>query len=192
MKQRRFSDQQLYTLRNHIPMELVIEKILCIPSKVTQGGLRFKCPLCDKFNTAVNPPTNLARCFDCEANFNPIDMVMAVEHASFVEAVTFLKDYKTSLAHDQKQGHKEDRPAPGPAPAESAGHRSDEKPVAIGNILSELIDKAQTHSPELSKIGLFSRNTPLPQRIIKLEQDVHRLSEQLHQIKASLVGKNNQ
>ena len=183
MKQRRFSDQQLYTLRNHIPMELVIEKILCIPSKITQGGLRFKCPLCDQFNTAVNPPTNLARCFDCEPNFNPIDMVMAVRHTGFVEAVTFLKDYKATPSHDQKEGHKEHRPDSGPAPAGSAGHRSDEKPVAIGNILSGLIDKAQTHRPELCKIGLSSQNTPLAQRIIKLEQDVHRLSEQLHQIK---------
>lgn len=183
MKQRRFSDQQLYTLRNHIPMELVIEKILCIPSKVTQGALRFKCPLCDQFNTAINPPTNLARCFDCEANFNPIDMVMAVQHTSFVEAVTFLKNHKTIPSHDQKQDPKEGRSAPGPAPTESAGHRSDEKPVAIGNILSGLMNKTQTHSPELCKNGLFSQNTPLAQRIIKLEQDVHRLSEQLHQIK---------
>jgi len=188
MKQRRFSDQQLYTLRNHIPIEVVIEKILCIPSKITQGALRFCCPLCDKFNTAINPPTNLARCFACEANFNPIDMVMAVQHTSFVEAVTFLKNYKTSPSHDQKQGHKKDQPAPGPAPAESDGHRSDEKPVAIGNILSGLMDKTETHSPELSKIGLFSQNIPLAQRIIKLEQDVHLLSEQLHQIKSIICS----
>jgi len=169
-------------------MEMVIEKILCIPSKLTQGSLRFQCPLCDKFNTAVNPPTNLARCFDCEANFNPIDMVMAVQHTSFVEAVTFLKDYKTSPSRDQKQDHKEDRPAPNPARTESAGHRSDEKPVAIGNILYGLMNKAQTHSPELCKIGLFSQNTPLAQRIIKLEQDAHLLSEQLHQIKSIICS----
>ncbi|MDP2645484.1 MAG: DNA primase [Desulfobacterales bacterium] len=186
MKQRRFSDQQLYTLRNHIPMEVVIEKILCIPSRITQGSLRFQCPLCNKFNTAVNPPTNLARCFACEANFNPIDMVIAVQHTSFVEAVTFLENYQTIPSPDQKQGHKKDRP--GPAPAESAWNRSGEKPVAIGNILSGLMDKTDTHSPELCKLGLFSQNTPLAQRIIKLEQDVHLLSEQLHQIKSIICS----
>jgi hypothetical protein len=52
--------------------------------------LRFRCPLCHNFHTATNPKTNLARCFDCRKNFNPIDIVMAVGNCSFVDAVEFL------------------------------------------------------------------------------------------------------
>jgi hypothetical protein len=54
--------------------------------------LRFRCPLCYKFHTATNHKTNLARCFDCNKNFNPIDMVSTVENCGFVEAVKILKD----------------------------------------------------------------------------------------------------
>ena len=39
---------------------------------------------------STNPKTNLARCFRCEKNFNPIDMVMVVKRFNFVEAVEFL------------------------------------------------------------------------------------------------------
>ena len=52
--------------------------------------LRFLCPLCREFNTAVNPRTNLGRCFRCEQNFNPIDMVMIVKGYSFLQAVEYL------------------------------------------------------------------------------------------------------
>jgi hypothetical protein len=54
--------------------------------------LRFRCPLCCNFHTATNHKTNLARCFDCKKNFNPIDMVITVGNCGFVEAVKFLKD----------------------------------------------------------------------------------------------------
>ena len=73
-----FSSSQLYAMRNQINIQRLIEKNLDIPSRVIKGCFRFLCPLCNGFDTAVNPKTNLARCFSCEKNFNTIDLVMVV------------------------------------------------------------------------------------------------------------------
>ena len=78
MTTRRFSNQELYSLRNKIPVSILIEKVLGIPSRTTEGVFRFLCPLCNEFNTAVNSRTNLARCFSCEKNFNTIDLAMLI------------------------------------------------------------------------------------------------------------------
>ena len=85
----------LRRLRNEIPITLVIAEFLKLPTKVSEGYLRFLCPLCTEFITATNPKTNLARCFLCEKNFNPIDMVMVVKQVSFCKAVDYLKSIKT-------------------------------------------------------------------------------------------------
>ena len=81
----------LRTLRNQIPINAVIIDILRLDLRRGETLLRFRCPLCDHFHTATNPETNLARCFDCEKNFNPIDLVIAVTNCSFVDAVERLK-----------------------------------------------------------------------------------------------------
>ena len=82
----------LRMIRNQIPIERVIVTMLNIEVRHTSKWLRFRCPLCHNFHTATNPNTNLARCFDCKKNFNPIDLVMAVAEYSFVETVEYLKD----------------------------------------------------------------------------------------------------
>lgn len=84
---RRYSKEKLRALRNDIPIARLIADFLRIPCKVSEGYFRFLCPLCSELNTAVNPKTNLARCFRCQKNFNPIDMVMAVKCCNFHEAV---------------------------------------------------------------------------------------------------------
>ena len=61
--------EKLRRLRNQVSIDRVIEK-LDLPSKLSEGYLRFLCPLCREFNTATNPDTNLARCFRCKRNFN--------------------------------------------------------------------------------------------------------------------------
>lgn len=55
--------------------------------KRTDGKLIFVCPQCSESQTSVNPKTNLARCFRCEKNWNPIDFTMEVYHIEFLEAV---------------------------------------------------------------------------------------------------------
>ena len=88
---RLFSAQELYNVRNDIPVSALIETVLNMPTRTTEGVFRFLCPACGEFNTAVNLKTNLARCFSCEKNFNTIDLVMIAEKMNFVKAVRFLK-----------------------------------------------------------------------------------------------------
>jgi len=71
---------------------MLIRDQLQIPSKIRDGFFRFLCPVCNEFQTAVNPNTNLARCFRCEKNFNTIDLVMAVKKYGFKDSVLFLKN----------------------------------------------------------------------------------------------------
>lgn len=86
---KRFSSHVLRSLRNDVPIARVLE-VLDVPVKISEGYLRFLCPRCGEFNTATKAATNLARCFRCEENFNPIDLVMIVKQHNFVEAVEFL------------------------------------------------------------------------------------------------------
>jgi DNA primase len=88
---RLFSARELYNVRNDIPVSALIETVLNMPTRTTEGVFRFLCPVCGEFNTAVNFKTNLARCFSCEKNFNTIDLVMIAEKMNFVKAVRFLK-----------------------------------------------------------------------------------------------------
>jgi DNA primase len=87
---RRYSKNLLRRLRNEIPIALLIADLLTMPNKVSEGYFRFLCPICSEFNTATNQKTNLARCFRCKKNFNPIDMVMEVKRVGFVDAVEYL------------------------------------------------------------------------------------------------------
>jgi DNA primase len=87
---KRYSKLTLRKLRNEIPITNLIADFLQLPCKATDGYFRFLCPLCSEFLTATNPKTNLARCFRCEQNFNPIDMVMIVKRYNFRQAVEFL------------------------------------------------------------------------------------------------------
>jgi hypothetical protein len=86
-----YPDRLLRTLRNKIPIDRLITEMLALPLRRKDPLLRFQCPVCQSFHTATHPRTNLARCFDCQKNFNPIDMVMAATHCGFVDAVELLK-----------------------------------------------------------------------------------------------------
>jgi len=81
----------LRRLRNEIDVRLVIADVLQLEHRCTAGRFRFLCPLCGEFHTAVNPRTNLARCFRCLRNFNPIDLVILVKHYDFLQAVELLE-----------------------------------------------------------------------------------------------------
>ncbi|MCU0978010.1 MAG: hypothetical protein MUF25_02465 [Pirellulaceae bacterium] len=85
-----FSRQLLYRLRNEIPVATLVPQ-LDWPHKHRERRFCFLFPRCGEFLTAVNPRTNLARCFACETNFNPIDLVMVIHRCDFVAAVHFLE-----------------------------------------------------------------------------------------------------
>ena len=78
-------------LRNEIPIDEVIVDLLNLEQRNNHKMLRFRCPLCQGFHTATNHKTNLARCFDCQKNFNPIDLIMTVGNCGFLDAVEYLK-----------------------------------------------------------------------------------------------------
>lgn len=90
----RYTRQHLFSLRNHIPIDRVIDA-LSIPSSNQAGKYRFSCPTCNEQNTGVNPKTNLARCFSCEKNYNTIDLVMKVMNVGFLQSVAYLEKMKT-------------------------------------------------------------------------------------------------
>ncbi len=86
----RIPRDELRRLRNDVDIASLIGR-LAIPSKVRDGYLRFLCPLCSDFHTATNPRTNLARCFRCQRNFNPIDLTIVERGWRFLDAVRYLQ-----------------------------------------------------------------------------------------------------
>ena len=87
-----FPRHLLYRVRNEIPLAHLIAVHLEWPGKRREGRFSFVCPNCGESQTAVNPKTNLGRCFRCEKNFNTIDFVMLTSERDFVQAVEFLLD----------------------------------------------------------------------------------------------------
>ena len=101
------SKPHLRELRNRIEIIPLIAEVLELLYKTHDGRFRFMCPLCHDFDSAVNPATNLARCFRCQRNFNPIDLVMTVKRYSFMQAVRYLQPIL-----DQVRVHPENRTRP--------------------------------------------------------------------------------
>lgn len=85
-----YSKALLHRLRNQVDVAELIRDVLRLPTSTHHGIFRFRCPGCNGFDCTTNYKTNLARCFHCQRNFNPIDLVMTVNNSSFVDAVDFL------------------------------------------------------------------------------------------------------
>jgi hypothetical protein len=185
MNRRRFSEQQLYIVRNHIPIRYVIESLLNIPSKPAQGTFRFLCPQCSEYNTAINPQTNLARCFDCKKNFNPIDMVMLDRHTDFVETVNLLLNYKNSVSPDEKKSLHADKNSS--IINQSVTERKPCKEfVPIGDILTQLIGNKRHNCHKSDNEKLSLQKVSSSNDIAELERIVEALSQQIKQLKSHL------
>lgn len=149
---RRFSAQELSFLRNGIPIEHVIVSFLSLQHRRDSDKLRFACPLCGGFDTSILLKTNLARCFACKRNFNPIEMVMAHLRLGFAESASWLKE------RNVKRGN--EKPA--------AYRKNQASPAKIGDILSGMLNITPPPSQE----------SPLPtisERIANLEKKVEKL-----------------
>jgi hypothetical protein len=172
----RFSAQHLRTIRNNVPIGKVMEECLQVPSKITRGILRFCCPLCREFDTAINPRTNLARCFSCEKNFNPIDMVMAVRNTGFTESVNFLEMFQRSSFDGKRHAvlGQHTRRLPQHNSPRSFRHGKDLLP--IGDILAPLYKK-NPNTPNKAE------SFPLTNTIAKLELEIQFLAQQIKQLK---------
>ena len=197
MTKRHFTNHELYTLRNDIPIDALIEKALCIPSRIAEGYFRFLCPLCKQFNTAVNPETNLARCFRCEENFNTIDLVIITRKLDFVESVRFLKNVSVSQrdnylkavtgddSHNVSQVKHADR-----------SENPNNGLVHIGNILGRVLSSKCERIPAKRPVNYRQKKTMSVQqnmindRILKLEQKVDHILYQIEKIVRSINADN--
>ena len=95
---RRYSSSELHELRNEISLRKLLS-FLGIKIKLDGKVEVFSCPNCSGFRTAINPETNLCRCFSCARNFNSIELVMEQRKTSFLESLKFLKQHFATLAH---------------------------------------------------------------------------------------------
>ena len=185
MTKRRFTNHQLYTLRNDIAIDGLIEKALSIPSRIAEGCFRFLCPLCKQFNTAVNPETNLARCFRCEKNFNTIDLVMTIRKFDFVESVRFLKDYRKSASVTRSDDYRvattgSDAHLSYQMKCADRSEHSNNSPVHIGNIFDRMAPSKRERIPP--GCNRPAQQNVVNDRISRLEQKVDRLFHQIDNI----------
>ena len=162
---RRFTSDELNAIRNHIPIDVLIEKLLGVPVKHTQNRLQFSCPLCAGFQTSVLREKNLSRCFDCGKNFNTIEIVMYHMHIGFVESVKRLKQYQADLT--QRTGLPKKR-------------KKLHSPVPIGEIIAECFPAARHNptcntNPAQSKQAISKRIDDLEKRFDTLSSDVEKL-----------------
>ena len=188
-----FSNQQLYTLRNDITVQILIEKTLRIPCRMIQGCFRFLCPLCNAFDTAVNPKTNLARCFRCEKNFNTIDLVMLIRQTNFVQSVKFLQSIHQKDPDCQNRGDPATISGSNPQGGcriklKTPAAKSDSSPRRIGKILGSVLPLNHSGIPE-KQYTEYKPHEPAAayqntdeNRIAKLEQQLEYLRHQIEKI----------
>jgi DNA primase len=176
---RRFGDEELYNVRNRIPIRHIIENLLAIPSETVHGVFRFRCPLCAGRHTAIKPETNLARCFDCGKNFNAIDLCILVKHTDFVESVKFLIGYKSRFPEEVRATSESHRNYLEP-PTEGI-----EKPVALSGILAKLIGKCLEEGQKDANRETAPQRSLSPDDIAELERIVQALSQILQRLKSN-------
>ena len=169
----RYSRQQLFTIRNHIPIGQVIEA-LSIPSEHEGGHCQFCCPDCSGFNTGINPQTNLARCFSCRKNYNTIDLVIAVKRISFIDSVAYLKTLTNDTPCPEKAVCPDVPESDRPAKTTCL-----KKPVAIGDVFKSLATpSSHITSGQLQKENPQT-NITMEERIAALESCVKTLAEKI-------------
>ena len=193
MTKRCFSSRQLYTLRNDINVEMLIEKTLRVPCRLIEGCFRFLCPLCNAFDTAVNPKTNLARCFRCEKNFNTIDLVMLIRQTDFVQSVKFLQSIHQKDPVCQDRGELQTISASTPRGGyrmkpKTPSAKANSAPCGIAKILDNVLPLKHGGIPEKRSAEYKPKNSVVvhqkadEDRIVKLEQQLEYLGRQVEKI----------
>ena len=165
MTTRRFSSEELYSLRNDIPIDRVIKNALDIPCRISEGCFRFLCPLCNEFNTGINPATNLARCFRCKKNFNTIDLVMTITQSDFVNSIRFLRDYQKKVPNQIQ-------------PIKSVAKAHENGLDHIGNVIKTIATLSAPVAPAYgSEEKLYNRVLALEKKLESLAQRIEELAK---------------
>ena len=162
---RRFTSDELYAIRNHIPIDVLIEKLLGVAVKHTQNRLHFACPLCAGFQTSILPEKNLGRCFDCGKNFNTIEFMMYHMHIGFVESVKRLKQYQRDLTKQTVFIEK---------------RKKLDYPLSIAQIIGDMLP-APKHDSSCNKIPAKDSHA-ITNRIDNLEKKLDTLSSQVDKL----------
>lgn len=160
---RRFSSGELKFLRNRVSIERVMETL--VGTSIQDSNRRFVCPICGGLDTSVNAGHNLARCFLCRRNFNPIELVMHQLKISFVDSVKWLHSRMLSV--------------PLHTPATKKTGKAG--PCAIGDILPHVIPpppQSQTNAPSMESI--VRRISLLEHRLGHLDRVVSELRSSLN------------
>lgn len=164
---RRFSSEELSFLRNRVPIEQVIEALPGLACQHINGKLAFACPICGCFDTSVNAAHNLARCFACRQNFNPIELVMHQLKLGFVDGVRWLKKHM---------------PVPPVPQTTSASNADNAQPTAIGDILSDIMTlRPEDRSDEQSLESIVQRISRLEHHLGYLYRVLTALQSSRHQ-----------
>lgn len=85
-----FDAEHLRKLRNEVPFPRLLDELQWPWKKRYDGVILFVCPKCCESLTSVNPNTNLARCFPCKMNWNPIDFLEYTTPMEFRQIVAYL------------------------------------------------------------------------------------------------------
>ena len=181
----RLSKRLLHDLRNRIPVQALIENELGLQHHTESGVFRFECPFCTSFHTSIKTTTNLARCFDCKINFNPIDMVMAVRKTDFLQSARFLVPLLKSGVIKRT-----DTKGTGPA-------HNREIPASLHRMASSELNPLSSilRSPPAGNVSeALPDQKAIEHRIQRLEKEIdglkHRL-DQLHQFIVREFSKND-
>jgi DNA primase len=166
---RRFAPEQLYVLRNDIPIDRLIERHLAIPWRRSGKRFRFTCPFCAGFNTSVLPEKNLARCFQCERNFNTIDLVIHCMGVEFVKAVKRLQKIHAQMSEI-------------PRNASPAG-RIDSF-ASVGKIIADIFPGKPAIEQETKTS--CSNDRALLERIDRLESKIDDISGRIEKLRHTL------
>lgn len=192
MTESHFSRHELFILRNHIPVDILIKDGLKVSSRIMEGYFRFCCPVCREFNTGVNLRTNLARCFRCEKNYNTIDLVMLVRRSNFIHSIKFLKKFHDRLAYDHKYTPQANLDIPVNTEnniqikSASSEKTTDTSLVFIGRILKtmKVAGKDLTGSGQkVPKCNADQSDHPFYKRILQLKQKVEYLIRKIETMK---------
>jgi hypothetical protein len=180
---KRFSKHELFKLRNSININMLINDILKLPSKTTQGQLRFLCPLCSHFNTATKRETNLARCFHCQKNFNTIEMVMETKNLDFIQSVQFLQGLLPENKSKEMMAY---NPSSNPRFQYPDSFQTRKEPIAIKEIVRNISIGTSKQLIQTSDEDSFKGNRQ-DQAIEQLNDKINRLEKQMDQLKSFVI-----
>ena len=161
---RRFSPGELTFIRNRVPISCVIETLLELPTRSRYGKLSFACPVCGGFDTSINGAHNLARCFACQQNFNPIELVMRQLQIGFVDSVKWLKKRIPAI----------------PAQDTVTSPVNNLQPTCVGDILADMMPALSHGKPDAPS------PRSIPQRLSDLEDSLRHLYRVFDELRSSL------